>query len=81
MMKQQTKQPTAKVRAGGVAGLITAIVAITVWWLNAEYGLAIDPTIQAAASVVVVYLVQLGVSYYTRPSPLDTPVAVTEAND
>ena len=77
MMKQQSSKPTAKVRAGGIAGLITAIVAIVAWWLNVEYDLFIDPTVQAAASVVVVYLVQLGVSYYTRPSPLDTPVPIT----
>ena len=78
MMKQQSKKPIRKVQAGGVAGLITAIVALTAWWLNVEYDLYLDPTIQAAASVIVVYLVQFGVSYYTRPSPLDTPVPIVK---
>lgn len=78
MMKQASKRPITKVRAGGIAGLITAIVAIVAWWLNVEYGLFVAPSVQAAASIVVVFVVQTVVSYYTKPSPLDTPVPITE---
>ena len=78
MMKQQTNKPTAKVRAGGIAGLITAVVAIVAWWLNSQYGLNIDATVQAAATVVLLAVVPPIVAYYTRPSPLDTPVPVTK---